>query len=72
MARIGGDEFVVFMTNIQKNSVIEAKVNAIRNIFDHYTNGENTCSIGCSIGEMCIRDSLCIPCGRYTLYLCGV
>ena len=50
VARIGGDEFVVFMTNIQKNSVIEAKVNAIRNIFDHYTNGENTCSIGCSIG----------------------
>lgn len=49
-ARIGGDEFVVFMTNLQRNNVIDSKVNAIRNIFDHYTNGETTCSIGCSIG----------------------
>ena len=49
-ARIGGDEFVVFMTNLQRNNVIDSKVNAIRNIFDHYTNGETICSIGCSIG----------------------
>ncbi len=49
-ARIGGDEFVVFMTNLQRNNVIDSKVNAIRNIFDHYTDGETTCSIGCSIG----------------------
>ena len=38
------------MTNLQRNNVIDSKVNAIRNIFDYYTNGETICSIGCSIG----------------------
>lgn len=50
VARIGGDEFVVFMTNLQKSDFIAGKVEAIRKIFDHYTTGETTCSIGCSIG----------------------
>lgn len=50
IARIGGDEFVVFMTNVETGSIIEDKVSRIESIFKDFTAKEGTEKVGCSIG----------------------
>lgn len=50
IARIGGDEFVVFMTNMDTGSILEDKVKRIEAIFNNFTVAEGTEKVGCSIG----------------------
>lgn len=50
IARIGGDEFVVFMTNLGGIGILEEKSGEIQHIFERFTLGECTEKIGCSIG----------------------
>lgn len=50
IARIGGDEFVVFMTNVETGSIIEDKVKRIEAVSRNFTAKEGAAAIGCSIG----------------------
>ncbi|MCB6608093.1 diguanylate cyclase [[Clostridium] symbiosum] len=50
IARIGGDEFVVFMTNVETGSIIEDKVKRIEAVSRNFTVKEGAAKIGCSIG----------------------
>ncbi|MDO4275422.1 MAG: diguanylate cyclase [Eubacteriales bacterium] len=50
VGRIGGDEFVVFMTNLSQRGVIASKTADIQHIFQSFAVGDMPCGIGCSIG----------------------
>ncbi|MFQ7550426.1 MAG: GGDEF domain-containing protein [Blautia marasmi] len=72
VARIGGDEFVVFMTNLQKSDFIAGKVEAIRKIFDHYTTGRPPAVLAAALESACFRDTartLC-PCLQRRMQPC--
>lgn len=50
IARIGGDEFVVFMANLSTIGIIEEKIREIQNIFQRFTIEGFTGKVSCSTG----------------------
>lgn len=50
IARIGGDEFVVFMTNVETGSIIEDKVKRIEAVSKTFAVKDGAAKSGCSIG----------------------
>lgn len=50
VARVGGDEFVVFMTDVGSKEIIVNKASAIQGVFERWAGEANECIMGCSIG----------------------
>lgn len=50
IGRIGGDEFIVFMTNIRETENAVNKICGVLRLFNQYKNAPETCALSCSIG----------------------